>query len=397
MGYILGGNEPTSFSWIEYQALMIIFAALVISSIAFVEMALKRSLGVLPLLFPGMFSLSEKRFYFFTHDISGGRGKKIRGESKMILRITLIGVLSYLWHHCVIETTQQVGNKFPTEQCEIGQDCFVSDFGAAALFNRRTVGIDCNAEHKDFSDRMVVSCIRFVPPTASSWLMHLAISYSVTQLSFKAFELLVWIGGGSLKFRRFLICMVFMGFTVFGVLYCVGMWTDFESTFFSFVTSLILPLYFHSVYKCSVHLEQLWQEETAMVHRNIEDNMNDAFKDIADAVRQPYVSPESLCRPAQSGNTAKGSIVNQIKNKIQTMRGSQMTDGWFTRSSTTGSLKVPKDTGSGSDATAAHSGTSNSEERAPTTPSSTSISRGTGEAPAEAALSLSPGESKMQV
>jgi len=406
MGYILGGSQVTRFSWIDYQALMLILAAITISTILFVEQTLK-SFQVLPLLFPGMFSVSGKRFHFFRHDISGGRGKKIRGEAKMILRITLIGVLSYLWHHCVIETTQQVGKTFPTAQCEVGQDCFASEFGPDCLFNRRTVGVDCNAEHKDFSQRMVVSCIRFVPPTASSWLMHLAISYSVTQLSFKAFELLVWIGGGSLKFRRFLIANVFMGFITFGILYFVGLWTDFESTFFSFVMSLTIPLFFHSVYKCSVHLEQLWQEDAARVQGNIEDNMNDAFKDIADAVRQPYVSPESLCRPPQNGATPKGSMLCQIKNKIQTMRGSQMTDGWFTRSSTSGIArqitppgsvagKTGKDTGSDAAATLeAQIGRSNSEE---SSPGSISVSVPT-DAPVAPVAALPSGsvECKMQV
>jgi len=375
MGYIFGGTQITKFSWFEYQALMLILAAMVVSSLFFVEMTLK-NFQVLPLLFPGMFSVHEKRFLFFNHDISGLRAKRIRGEAKMVLRITLIGVLSYLWHHCVIEMTQQVGKTFPTQQCSVGQDCFASEFTLACLFNKRTVGIDCNAEHKDFSHRMVVSCIRFVPPTASSWLMHLAISYSVTQLSFKAFELLAWIGGGSTRFRRFLLSMVFVGFSIFGILYFVGVWTDFESTWISFVMGLTIPLFFHSVYKCAVHLEQLWQEDAARVHRNIEEHLSDAFKDIADAVCQPYISPESLCRPT----LVKGSIVNKIKNKIQTMRGSVLG-------------KIGKDTGL--DAAESLCGTSPSTPRSPTSPGS--ISHGSRDPPEPPVLALSPGEHEVYV
>lgn len=364
MGYITGTPGETKFSWYEYQVLMLVQAAMVCASIFFVEMTIK-NFQVLPLLFPGMFRVHERRFYFFNHDVSdSSSGKKVRGEAKMILRLTLIGVLSYLWHHCLIETTQQVGKGFPEEQCKNGHDCFASDFSFVTFFNRNQVGIDCDAKHEDFPHRMVVSCIRFVPPTASSWLMHFAISYSVTQLSFKAFELFVWIGGGSLRFRRFLMVMVFIGFSSFVVLYFGGVWTDFVSTWISFVMNLTIPLFLHSVYKSSILLERLFYEESERLHRNIEERLVDAFEDIADVVKGPLSDSEISPRRFITGSiiprsSDRGSaIANQIRNKIQLLRGKK--DAGCPKVEPTGSVVGKSDTGS----------------EAQTTPSSSSRSHG---------------------
>merc|ERR1712003_36945 len=97
-------------------------------------------------------------------------------------------------------------------------DCFASELHFMTLFKRQYEPVNCQGEGVDFSSRVVVSCIRFVTPAASNWLMHIAIAHSVTQLNLKSFELMVWITGNSRCMRRFVGLMVFISLIV-----CVGL------------------------------------------------------------------------------------------------------------------------------------------------------------------------------
>jgi len=277
---VFGGGGQ--FSWIEYQALMLCLAGVICTALFFVEIALSR-FQVLPLLFPGMFSVRDRRFYFYNFDISdGGQGKRIRAEAKMVVRMTICLVLSYLWQHCVLETSQQVGTEFPTTQCDIGADCFASDLHFITFFSRQYEPVDCKEAH-DFANRVVVSCIRFVPPTATTWLMHLAISHSVTQLNFKAFEVLVWIGGNSKWSRRVVGSLIFLSLSLFIGLFFAGVMSEFVSSWLSFVMSLTIPLFLHSTYRSSKQLERLWKQEAVKTQAALELHLNTAFADIEDA------------------------------------------------------------------------------------------------------------------
>lgn len=283
MGYVFGSSPDTKFSWIEYQVLMLCLAALLFAAILLVELAV-RKFQVLPLTFPGMFTVRERRFFFFHFDISDGHaGKKIRGEAKMIMRITACCVLSYLWQHCVLETMQKVGTEFPSEQCREGHDCFASEFEFLTLLNRNQMGIDCK-KPQDFDHRVTISCIRLIRPSGPTWLMHMAVAYSVSQLSFKAFELLVWIGGGSRWLRRILSVSIFIWVVVFILLCLGGLFATYESSWLSFVVSLTLPMFFHSVWKASKSLERLWVQDAVKVQDNIEVHLSGAFTEIAGAI-----------------------------------------------------------------------------------------------------------------
>merc|ERR1719331_2581871 len=122
---------------------------------------------VLTLLFPAMFTVRQRRFHVFNCDVSDGPlGKRIRREAKMILRINIAMVLSYLWQHCVLETAQVVGTEFPEKQCEDDFDCFASQFHWLTLVNRNYQRVDCSdPERRFFEERMVIGCVRFVTPT----------------------------------------------------------------------------------------------------------------------------------------------------------------------------------------------------------------------------------------
>lgn len=303
---VIFGESSPQFSWIEYQALMLCLAGVICTSLFFVEIALSR-FQVLPLLFPGMFSVKERRFYFYNFDISDGAiGKKIRAEAKMVCRMTICLVLSYLWQHCVLETSQQVGQEFPTEECDKGFHCFASTLHFVTLFNRQYEAIDCKADAL-FEKRVVVSCIRFIPPTATTWLMHLAISHSVTQLNFKAFEILVWVSGNSKWARRLIGCLICLSFSTFVILFFVGFLTEFVSSWLAFVMSLSIPWFLHSVYKTSKLLDRLWKLEAVKVQRALELNLNIAFVDIE------FAANLDVQRNSVNQNTADSKTEGALK------------------------------------------------------------------------------------
>jgi len=279
MAIIIGDTDANNFSYVEYQALMLSLAGFICMGLAVIEVVLNR-FQVLPLLFPGIFCVRERHFYFFNFDISDGPlGKMIRAEARMLIRITLCIVLSYLWQHLVLETTQLVGKDFPTKMCEEQQSCFASEFKLQTMINRQYESIDCNRPHQEFKTRVVVSCIRFIPPTATLWLMHLGIAHSVTQLNFKCFELLVWIVGNSPK-TRFVIglltlvsLLVSLSLFVGGHLFQVVSWL-------SFVMAFSVPIFLSTVWKSGKALETLWKEESLSAQLSIEQHLNAALSDI---------------------------------------------------------------------------------------------------------------------
>eukprot|EP00929_Paragymnodinium_shiwhaense_P082073 TRINITY_DN43105_c0_g1_i3.p1 TRINITY_DN43105_c0_g1~~TRINITY_DN43105_c0_g1_i3.p1 ORF type:complete len:390 (+),score=73.34 TRINITY_DN43105_c0_g1_i3:65-1171(+) len=279
---------------------------------------------VLPLIFPGMFSVRDRRFYFFNFDISDGAlGKRLRADAKMLIRMTLCIVLSYLWQHCVLVTTTQVGTEFPTKQCAETADCFASELHFLTLVNRQHDYINCDGPHDDFPERVVVSCIRFIPPSATTWLMHLAIAHSVWQLNFKSFELFVWIAGNSKRVHRAVGFISAASFVTFIGLFFGEVMSEFVSSWLSFVMSLSIPLFLYLTYSSAKALQFLWKEESMKVQLTIEEHLNSAFVDIESEVQranpdgQPRLggahrersSSEDFMMPGQQRKRTRSQII----------------------------------------------------------------------------------------
>jgi len=252
----------------------------------------------------------------------------VRSEAKLVVRLTICVVLSYLWQHCVLETTQQVGTDFPTAQCDLGADCFASTLHFTTLFTRDYEAIDCTLK-QEFASRHVVSCIRFIPPTASSWMMHLAISHSVTQLNFKSYEVMVWIGGNSKWCRRLLCGLIIITFSLFIGLFFGGVMSEFVSSWLSFVMSLTIPLFLHTVYGSAKSLQKLWTEEAVKVQQQIEEHLSGAFTDIETAINldsEPRNASETtpiITSPSHGLAAAKaeeGSKQKEGRKVISTLR-----------------------------------------------------------------------------
>jgi len=248
-------------------------------ALAVTEVVLNR-FQVLPLLFPGMLCVRQRRFYFFNFDISDGPlGKTIRAEARMLIRATICVVLSYLWQHLVLETTQVVGGEFPTQMCKERQSCFASDFELQTIITREYQAIDCDGPQTGFQNRVVISCVRFIPPDSTLWLMHFGIAHSVTQLNFKCFELLVWIVGNSPRTRfaiGLLTALTILGSLVLfigGNLFHVMSWL-------AFVLVFSVPIFLSTVWKSGKALEKLWKEDSLRAQMSIEEHLNAALSDI---------------------------------------------------------------------------------------------------------------------
>lgn len=292
---LVPGSEEPGFSYLEYQAFMLGLAGLIISGVSVVELAMRR-FQVLPILFPGVFTVTCRRLYFFSFDISDGQvGKRIRSEAKMLIRVTLCVVLSYLWQKCVVETSQQIGREFPHELCQADSHCFKSKLSPGTLFTRQVESLDCSGPSGDFETSAVVSCIRLIQPSATTWLMHLAIAHSVTQLNFKAYEVLVWIAGNSRWVRYVIGFLVFVSLSIFMALF-VGVVSEFVSSWLSFVMSVTIPIFLYTVWSSAKALETLWKEDNARVHVSIENNLNSAFEDIEQAIAQEASANQEMLR-----------------------------------------------------------------------------------------------------
>eukprot|EP00927_Polykrikos_kofoidii_P041134 TRINITY_DN35051_c0_g1_i1.p1 TRINITY_DN35051_c0_g1~~TRINITY_DN35051_c0_g1_i1.p1 ORF type:complete len:376 (-),score=63.39 TRINITY_DN35051_c0_g1_i1:84-1211(-) len=319
--------ETTRFSYLEYQALLLSLAAAMCVGLMVLEVALSR-FQVLPLLYPGMFSVRDRRFLFFGFDISNGQmGKRIRGDAKMLIRVTLCVVFSYLWQHCVLEATQQVGTVFPEEQCRLGSDCFASDLDVKVFFNRRFKAIDCKGSPQPFDSPMVVSCIRFITPSATNWFMHLAIAHSVSQLNLKFYELLVWIAGNSARVRRVMCFLVFFSLSlflaglIFGELVATKVMSEFVSSWLSFVMCLSIPIFWFTVWTSSTNLQILWRDDAARFQAALDEHLDSAFAEIEEKILS--TRPVDGDAAASEGSPrARSAGKKTYRERFSLMRGS---------------------------------------------------------------------------
>eukprot|EP00438_Fugacium_kawagutii_P010371 Skav232001 [mRNA] locus=scaffold719:547221:575173:- [translate_table: standard] len=242
MAVIVGAsNGVTRFSSLEYQAIMFCLAFAMCLTMAVVEVVMKR-FALLPVIFPGVFAIREKRLYFFDIEVKEvSVGKALRWEAMMVMRVTLAVVLSYLWEFCVFESTTNVGREFPVNQCRAGMDCFVTQFQIQTFLSRNHQPFNCSSEAKGdnfFDEQVVISCVKFITPSMSSWLMHLAIAHSMSQLNLKSFGLLVWCCGQSVWFHRVMLATSVISLLILFGLSIGGVMTKFQSSWSGFVMSM---------------------------------------------------------------------------------------------------------------------------------------------------------------
>jgi len=247
---------------------------------ALVEVVMKR-FALLPVLFPGVFAIREKRLYFFDIEVNEASvGKALRWEAMMITRLTVIVVLSYLWESCVFQTTTHVGKDFPEDECARGMDCFASELTVQTFLNRNHLAVNCSLP-QGFEKQVVVSCVVFVTPSLTQWLMHLAIAHSQIQMTLKSFGVLVWSCGQSVWFHRVILATSVCSFIIVCGLTFGGVMTNFNSSWSGFVISFFFPLFFWIVWNCGQMLQQLWAQDSQRMQESIEENLSLALKDLA--------------------------------------------------------------------------------------------------------------------
>mmetsp|Transcript_25978 Transcript_25978/g.60721 ORF Transcript_25978/g.60721 Transcript_25978/m.60721 type:complete len:384 (+) Transcript_25978:113-1264(+) len=323
---VLGGDGFTSFSYFDYQVLQLILAGMICVCVAGLELIINR-FQALPVLFPGMFSVRDRRFYVYEADISdGSAGKKIRAQAKLLTRMTVCILLSYLWQNCVLVTEQVIGKGFPHEQCGEKFDCFASELHFLTLLNRQYTEVDCSstAAHEDFEDRVVITCMKFVNPQATSWLMHLAIAHSVGQLHIKCFELLVWIAGKSAMMRRLLAAGMLVSLFTFIVLFFAGALKDFITSWLSFVMAMSLPTFLYTVWRSGQALTVVWLEQDKQLQQSIELHLSAAFRDIESVVdiaqRDPDDAPDRGVQARKSRGMHRRVISTGVDRIISGIR-----------------------------------------------------------------------------
>ncbi|CAE7531728.1 unnamed protein product [Symbiodinium natans] len=337
MAIIVGdSNGLTRFSSLEYQAIMFVLAILMSVSWALVEIVMKR-FALLPVLFPGVFAIREKRLYFFDIEVNEvSDGKALRWEAMMITRLTVIVVLSYLWESCVFQTTTHVGKDFPLEECRRGMDCFASELRIQTFISRNHQPVNCSSAHESgefFDKQVVVSCVMFVTPSLTQWLMHLAIAHSQIQMTLKAFGVLVWSCGQYAWFHRVILATsVISAFIVCGLTFG-GVMTNFNSSWSGFVISFSFPVFFWIVWNCGRILQHLWMQDSKRMQESIEENLSLALKDLArragavESGEPDMGHRESITRKKGYFSSMKqtfSKLPSILKNRGSSMSGSQV-------------------------------------------------------------------------
>jgi len=273
-------DDTTRFSFLEYQALMLVLAGGIALGLLTVEFAMKR-FQVLAVLFPGMFSIRERKLFFFDFEVKDGAlANRLRSQSKALVCMTLCVVMSYLWQKCVLHTTQQVGRKFPSDMCALNMDCFASPLDVTTLLTRSYEPVDCSGPKLPFGRQKVVSCVQFVKPSATDWLMQIAIAQSVTQLNIKCFEVFVQLSGNYRWVRNFVGFSFFISLVLLLILFFTGVMAKFVSSWLSFVMTLSVPTFLLIVWRTSSCFQELWQAQAEELQHSIEEHLKVALADL---------------------------------------------------------------------------------------------------------------------
>jgi len=275
-------HDGVRFTYWEYQALMLALAGTMLLGLVAIELMMKRY-QVLPLLFPGMFSIRERRLYFFDRDVGDvAIAKQLRGQAKLLVRIVLFVTLSYLWQNCVLDTDQLFGVGFPSQQCDRGMDCFAADIHIASFFTRKYDPVCDDEDKSPFKKRTLVSCIAVVPPTATNWLMHLGISYSITLFNFNVYSVLVWVTGKSRFARRTVFALALLSSLAF-LLMCFGVSVlgEIPLSWLSILMSIWVPVFLYTSWRTGRLLQRIWDIEAQKVQSSIEEHLNLALSDFA--------------------------------------------------------------------------------------------------------------------
>lgn len=176
------------------------------------------------------------------------------------------------------------------------------------IVKRKYRRVDCAATPDPFPNKVVISCISFVSPAVTTWMLHIAISNSIVHLTLKSFEGFVWGVSVSICFRRFIAFCIFASWIVFIGLLGSGLLTEFVTSWLAFVISLSVPIWLHTVWRTSKLLQQLQKSEVNRVQVSIEEKLKVALADLeSKAITQaqaqaqaPAPAPEEANPEAQS-------------------------------------------------------------------------------------------------
>jgi len=273
-------SSGVRFTYWEYQAMMLALAGTMLLGLVAIELMMKRY-QVLPLLFPGMFTIRERRLYFFDREVGDvAIAKQLRGQAKLLVRIVMFVTLSYLWQNCVLDTDQLFGVQFPSQQCDRGMDCFAAEIHIATFFTRKYDPVCTFEEQNPFEKRTLVSCIAVVPPTATNWLMHLGISYSITLFNFNVYSVLVWVTGKSRLARRTVFALALLSLLGF-LLMCFGvsLLGEVPLSWLSVLMSIWIPTFLYISWRTGRLLRKIWDKEAQKVQSSIEEHLNLALSD----------------------------------------------------------------------------------------------------------------------
>jgi len=318
---LLGSSSVTRFSYIEYQAIMLGLAGVMCLSMAMVEISINR-FHVLPLLFPGMFTIRNRRLFAYNVDITDGKfGGVLRTEAKVIVRTTLCVSLSYLWQHCVLVTSQDISTEWPSVQCSKGYECFASKMSIVTFFNRHFQAIDCSSPRPAIAEKSVISCLKLVPPSATTWLMHLGIAHSVSQLTLKSFEVLVWIAGSSRWLRHVFAASIVFTLTALVTLMFADVLTKFMSSWLSFVMTLATPLFLNTVRRSGQALESAMKEEHSEIQMSIKISLDTAFADIEQNVAADMADVTDMETDNENENETEDNHLTEGRRSRLTMKG----------------------------------------------------------------------------
>jgi len=277
-------------TYIQYQLITLGFAGVMLASLALLEIFMAKY-QILPLLYNGMFLVRQRRLYCFGTDITSGTGgKRIRGSAKMMVRVSCVIVLSYLWQSLVVETVT-LQDEYPKEACANEFNCFVNTLQFQIVFvdgDEGATRIQCldPKSESEFNQRvaqedrtLVVNCVKVIIPPSLEVVKNLALAHSLGTLVTKAFEVMVWVTNASVLVQHILLVSTAV-YTVSAVaLFFTNYLHAFASTWLAFIMMLAASVFMWITRSTAIELRKMRKADMERLRKCADTTFEKALRD----------------------------------------------------------------------------------------------------------------------
>jgi len=258
-------------TWTTYQLYMMCLSIALVVALAGEEFFL-RKFEIVHVIYNQMMRLKERRLICFNQfDVTNNQ--EVISSARMMTRLTIVLVVCYIWHFCVMESYVFTESTFPDALCNPTStfECFQTPLRWDSFVRSSSMTrIDCSLGSAGFmpvASKYGVGCFRPIPQNAAVWLQNLAIGNALGLFSTRIFEVLVWLCFSSLASLIVFTLLLILTAVAVVASTVTGYFSSFSNSWLGFMAMAIFPFLLFVVRACALELRKIQRHEMKIVQQ----------------------------------------------------------------------------------------------------------------------------------